>query len=307
MLMSCFFVAKAQKKASTQRLVDTLRNVTLDSVMVMAKSGLSQEDFIVEMLNDTNFYQAFRNMSKYSFIAENRISTFDKKGQKTAKLFRKIYHNNTGPTYKAEILTATDSGDVFTKKGDFEQFTVQMFSYLFMNEGHTDFAAAEVKRGEKQEEGYKDKLKTLIFTPGKPVEGVPLVGSKTELFSPKLRKYYNYSYYHATYQDSIPVYRFKCVLKPELRKSKQDEVMIREMSTLFDKRNLTILGRYIDMSYKSALFDFDVQMYIELGSVGDDLLPVKIEYNGYWDIPLKEREKAYFDIRHYGYKKKGIR
>lgn len=291
----------AQKKRPP--IIDTLRNVTLDSVMVLAKSGLSQDDFIKKMLADTGFYQAFRNMSHYSFTAENRISTYDKKGLRMGKIYRKIYHNNNGP-YKAEIIATKDSGKVYAKGGDFDLFTVRMFSYIFMNDKNTDFTDQAAAKGEKGAEGYKDKLKTLIFTPGKPVDGVPLVGHKTELFSDKLRKYYNYSYHHATYQDSIPVYKFRCVMKPELRKSKQDDVMIKEMTTIFDKRNLTILGRYIDMSYSSSLFDFDVKMYIELGAVGEELLPVRIDYNGQWDIPFKESEKCRFDIRHYGYKKK---
>lgn len=299
-VLLCIY-AHAQKKRI--HVVDTLPNVTLDSVLVMAKAGLSQYDFIDKMMADTGFYQAFRNMSKYSFTAENRITVFNDQKLRIGEIYRKIYHNNTGPTYKAELIATKDSGKVYSKKGDFDLFTVRMFSYIFMNDKNTDFIDAPAKN-EKGAEGYKDKLKTLIFTPGKPVDGVPLVGSKTELFSNKLRKYYNYSYFHGNYQDSIPVYKFKCSMKPELRKSKQDDVMIKEMTTIFDKRNLTILGRYIDMSYSSSLFDFDVQMYIELGQVGEDLVPVKIQYNGNWDIPFKDAERCSFDIKHYGYKKR---
>lgn len=295
-------IVYAQKKRI--HVVDTLPNVTLDSILVMAKAGLSQSDFIDKMMSDTAFYQAFRNMSTYSFMAENRITTFNDQKLRVGKIYRKIYHNNTGATYKADLIATKDSGKVYSKKGDFDLFTVKMFSYIFMNDKNTDFIDEPVNKDAKGAEGYKDKLKTLIFTPGKPVDGVPLVGGKTELFSNKLRKYYNYSYFHGNYQDSIPVYKFKCSMKPELRKSKQDDVMIKEMTTIFDKRDLTILGRYIDMSYSSALFDFDVQMYIELGQVGEDLLPVKIQYNGMWDIPFKDAERCSFDIKHYGYKKR---
>lgn len=278
-----------------------MRNVTLDSVLVMAKAGLTQEDFINQMLKDTLFYEAFRNMRKYSFIAENNISTFDKKGKKVAKMFRKVYHNNDGPTYKAEILSSKDSGEVYDRKGEYDLFTVKMFSYVFMNENNSDFTEAEENR---KQEGYKDKLKTLIFTPGKPVEGIPLISNKTEIFSPKARKLYNYNYYHGFLQDSIPVYRFKCTMKPEIRKGKQDEVMIKDMTTAFDKYNLTILARYINMGYQSSLFDFDVQMYIELTRIGEDLVPVKIEYNGMWDVPMHEQERCHFSIVHRNYVKR---
>jgi hypothetical protein len=273
----------------------------LDSVTVRGKAGLSKEDFINEMMKDTNFYQAFRNMHKYSFTAYNQIYTFDKKNRKTASIFRKVYHNNDGATYKSEILAEKDSGDVYDRKGEFDQFTVKMFDYIFMNPGSSDFV--QESETENKSESYKDKLKTLIFSPGKPVEGVPLVSNKTQLFSDKYRKFYNYYYHHSTLQDTLPVYRFNCKIKDGIKPSKEDNLMIKELTTYFDKSYFIILGRYIDMAYQSTLFDFDVKMYIELGKFGDDYLPVKIRYEGYWDIPMKKPEKCAFYITHTGYKK----
>ncbi len=159
------------------------------------------------------------------------------------------------------------------------------------------------KKSGSTNEGYKDKLKTLIFNPGRPVKGVPFIGSKTEIFTANMRQYYDYGFTSGTYLDSIPVYRFKVSVKPDLSKWTKDGIMIKELVTIFDKRNFNILGRYVDMKYSNMLFDFDVQMNIEMGYFGDDKLPTKITYQGNWNIPFKKEERASFLVVHKDYKR----
>src|SRR5690606_8533894 len=158
-------------------------------------------------------------------------------------------------------------------------------------------------KGESNE-SYKDKLKTLIFSPGRPVKGLLFIGNKTQIFSANMRQYYDYSFYRGTYLDSIPVYRFKVTMKPGLSKWTQDGIMIKDLTTIFDMRNFQILGRSVDMKYDNLAFQFDVQMNIELGYFGEDntLLPTKISYQGNWDIPFKKEERASFLILHKGYR-----
>lgn len=283
-------------------LRDSVLSVTLDSVLVIsAKKGLSAEDFILQMQTDTLFYQAFRNMSKFSFIAENNIKTFDEDQKTISKIFRKIFHNNSSSNYKQEIIEQRDSGKVFKRNGDFDLYTVKMFAYIFMNPNSSDFIKAELKRKEKGEESYKDRLKTLIFNPGKSVDGIPLISEKTRIFDPKYRKYYDYSFYHATYQDSIPVYRFRCTLKKDLSKSMREDMVIKDITTIFDVYNLNILARDIHLSYFSIPFDFDVKMSIELMEKNGMYVPKKIKYSGFWDVPFKEIENCIFNVKHYNY------
>jgi hypothetical protein len=78
--------------------------------------------------------------------------------------------------------------------------------------------------------------------------------------------------------------------------------MIKELTTIFDKRNFQILGRYIDMKLDNLAFEFDVQMNIELGYFNEELLPTKISYQGNWDIPFKKQERASFLVLHKDYK-----
>lgn len=284
---------------------DTVLTVEIDSAVTIRSTKLTVETFINEIINDTSFYDAFSNMKKYSFTAENRVFTYNKKNAVEGKIYRKIYHNNDGP-YKMQFLEKRDEGKVYKKNGKYQLYTVEMFDYIFMNAYNSDFAPSAPVTGGKGEsnESYKDKLKTLIFSPGKPIKGIPFIGKKTEIFTPNMRQYYDYAFFSGTYLDSIPVYRFKVTMKKDLSNWTKDGLMIKELTTIFDKRNFQILGRYVDMKYDNLAFQFDVQMNIELSYFGaeETLLPTKVSYQGNWDIPFKREERASFLILHKGYK-----
>ncbi|MFD0939915.1 hypothetical protein [Pedobacter boryungensis] len=294
-------------KANSQEIPrfnpDTIKTIQLDSVVVIKAQRLNVERFINAIINDTSFYQAFRNMKKYTFIAENRIYTYDKNNKVDGKVYRKIRHNNDGP-YKMEYLVKEDNGKIYKKNGKYQLYTVEMFDYIFMNAYNTDFVpnapSSDGKGGSN--ESYKDKLKTLIFNPGRPIKGLPFIGSKTQIFTANMRQYYDYTFYSGTYLDSIPVYRFKISVKPDLSSWTKDGLMIKELVTIFDKRNFEILGRYVDMKYSNMLFDFDVQMNIEMSYFDEVKLPTKITYQGNWDYPFKKEERASFLVVHKDYK-----
>jgi len=282
---------------------DTIKTIQLDSVVVIKGQRLNIETFINAVINDTSFYAAFRNMKKYTFIAENSVYSYDKKNKVDGKVYRKIKHNNDGP-YKMEYLVKQNSGNLYKKNGKYQLYTIEMFDYIFMNAYNTDFVpnapSGDGKGGTN--ESYKNKLKTLIFNPGRPIKNLPFIGSKTEIFTANMRQYYDYTFYSATYLDSIPVYRFKVSVKPDLSNWTKDGLMIKELVTIFDKRNFQILGRYVDMKYSNMLFDFDVQMNIEMSYFDEVKLPTKITYQGNWDYPFKKEERASFLIVHKDYK-----
>ncbi|WP_316817037.1 hypothetical protein [Pedobacter nyackensis] len=270
---------------------DTLQTIQLDSTVNITAERLSAETFIRAVTTDTSFYQAFRNMKKYAFTAENSIYTYDKKNKVNGKLYRKIKRNARAPwiTY----LSKQDTGHVFKKNGKYELYTAEMFDYIFMNAYQSAYTSGSAMgKAADKNAGYKDKLKTLIFSPGRPVKGLPFIGDKTEIFTANMRQYYDYTFYSATYMDSIPVYRFKVVVKPDLSQWTKDGLMIKELTTIFDKRNFEILGRYVDMKYSNMLFDFNVQMNIEMQYFGEEKLPAKISYQGNWNVPLKKPERA---------------
>ena len=282
---------------------DTVKTIELDpnAINIVAEK-LSIETFIRAITTDTTFYQSFRRMKAYNFIAENRVYTYDKKNKVNGKIYRKIKHSNSGPV-KMEYLVKQDTGKVFKKNGKYQLYTIEMFDYIFMNAYKTDFVAnapaGDGKGGSNA--GYKEKLKTLIFNPGRPVNGIPFIGSKTEIFTANMRQYYDYAFQSGTYLDSIPVYRFRVSEKKDLSNWTKDGLMIKELVTIFDKRNFNILGRYVDMKYSNMVFDFDVQMNIEMSYFGEDKLPTKITYQGNWNVPFKKEERASFLILHKDY------
>ncbi|MXV49416.1 hypothetical protein GS399_00410 [Pedobacter sp. HMF7647] len=282
---------------------DTVLTVVIDSAINIKAKKLSSEMFIQEIIQDTSFYEAFRQMKKYDFVAENQFYTYDKKNKVIGKLYRKLIHHDKGD--KIQFLAKRDSGNLFKKNGKYQLYTMEMFDYVFMNAYKSNYIeGGKSPVGGGSNESYKDKLKTLIFSPGRPVPGIPFIGSKTEIFSANMRQYYDYNFYSGTYLDSIPVYRFKVTEKKDLSGWSKDGIMIKELTTIFDKRNMQILGRYVDMKYSNMMFDFDVQMNIELQYVGDSetLVPAKVSYQGNWNVPFKKEERSSFLVLQKQYK-----
>ncbi len=280
---------------------DTIMSVVIDSAVNIHSHRLNAQDFIDAVVADTSFYKAFYNMKKYAFIAENRIFTYDKKNKVDGKIYRKLKHGNLAGAHKIEYIAKRDSGTLYKSNGKYQLYTVEMFDYIFMNAYNSDFVKGPSLPGSGgKNESYKDKLKTLIFAPGTRVRGIPFISSKTEIFSRDLREYYFYKFSRGTYLDSIPVYIFKVVCKPS---TSDGDTMIKEMTTIFDMRNFQILGRYVDMKFNNIFFNFNVQMNIELAKFNDELLPVKITYQGNWDVPFHKVERASFLIVHKDYKK----
>lgn len=281
---------------------DSVKTIELDGNINIVAQKLSVETFIRAILADTSFYTAFKKIKRYNFIAENRIYTYDKKNKVNGKIYQKIRRHNSGPL-KMEYLVKEESGKLFKKNGKYQLFTLQMFDYIFMNNYKAEASAPDddAKGDGSTIAAYKEKLKTLIFNQGKPVKGIPFIGGKTEIFTANMRQYYDYSFQSATYLDSIPVYRFKVSVKKDLSNWTKSGLMIKELTTIFDKRDFEILGRYVDMKYSNMLFDFDEQMNIEMGYFGEDKLPTKMTYQGNWNIPLKKEERASFLILHKDY------
>ncbi|MFT6849704.1 MAG: hypothetical protein ACJATA_000502 [Sphingobacteriales bacterium] len=290
--LGCF----AQNEEEPARIV---KSVVLDSLVITA-NPLMAEDFIREIEKDTLFYRAFADLKFYEYLAENKIYTYDKKGRKDAFIYRKVDHVIRDSVHISNVLLTKDSGDVFKRNGDFELFTVQMLSYLFNMGGEINLSNAKEydEKSDGVEGKLKEKLKLLIARPGTRIDGIPFISGKTAIFEPDMRQYYDYTFHHATYRDTMNVYRFECILKKDLKSNKEDDLIINELTTIFDKKTFNIVARYIDVSYKSMLADCDIRMNFELAYVGRKLLTEVVEYDGYWDIPFRKKEKVSFKVVH---------
>jgi hypothetical protein len=235
-------------------------------------------------------------MKHTSFTAENYIYTYDKHNKIDGKIYRKLKRTNNGGIHTVEYIAKRDSGNVYKKDGKYQLYTVNMFDYIFANaytaRGSGIGSSTSVTSGSK-DQSYKDKLKTLIFAPGHRVDGIPFISNKTEIFSPEMRQYYDYQFARGKYLDSIPVYRFRVIQKSS---TQDNDVVIKELTTIFDTRTFQILGRYVNLKFHNMFIDFDVQMNMELNRYNGELLPTKITYQGNWDVPFHKAERASFLI-----------
>ncbi|HEX7367591.1 MAG TPA: hypothetical protein VF273_10870 [Pelobium sp.] len=303
LIFFCFITSNAFSQGAPRFNPDTVLTFEMekDAVVKVGKAGLDIEDFIHEIVTDTSFYQAFQLMSDYHFNAENTLYIYNKKDKITGSLYRKLSHSPTGKHLK--IIEEKTKGDLFKRNGKYKTTTVEMFDYLFMNTYRAGYGKGTGSGGDGTKNSwYKEKLKALVFTPGRPIKGVPFISNKTEIFTANMRQYYNYAFAKGMYLDSIPVYRFKVTVKPDLGSWTEEGIMIKELTTIFDQRNFQILGRYIDMKLDNLAFDFDVKMNIEMSYFNQVLLPTKISYQGNWNIPFKKEERASFLVLHKGYK-----
>ena len=65
---------------------DTTLTIVIDTAVVNIKSHkLTEQDFIDAVVADTGFYKAFRDMKRYSFVAENHLYTYNKRIKLRAK------------------------------------------------------------------------------------------------------------------------------------------------------------------------------------------------------------------------------
>jgi hypothetical protein len=299
----CFILFALSSRAQQQLRYnpDTIRTIVIDSAINIHSHRLNVQDFIDAVLADTGFYQAFRNMKKYDFIGENYIYTYDKNNKIDGKIYRKLRHINEGGKHSVEYIAKRDSGNVYKKDGKYQLYTVNMFDYIFANAYKAGVGSGNMIQGSpsNKDQSYKDKLKTLIFAPGHRVDGLPFISSKTEIFSPEMRQFYDYQFARGTYLDSIPVYRFRVVQKSS---SEPNDVVIKELTTIFDMRTFQILGRYVNLKYHNMFIDFDVQMNMELENFNGELVPTKVTYQGNWDIPFHKTERASFLIVQKEYK-----
>lgn len=307
MLKKIFFflaISFASNYCYAQRFnPDTVMTVVIDSAVNIKSHKLTAQDFIDAVLADTGFYKAFRNMKRYAFVADNHIYTYDKKNKVDGEIYRRIKHTVVAGKPKNEYLIKQDKGNIYKKNGKYQLYTAEMFDYIFTNAYNSEFSANDgfLTKSDGKNQSYKQKLKTLIFSPGSKVTGIPFLSGKTEIFGRNMRQFYQYEFTRGKYLDSIPVYRFKVIKKPS---TAEGDVMIRELTTIFDMRDFKILGRYVDMKYSNLLFDFDVKMNIELIPFNGELLPAKVSYQGNWDVPLHKEERASFLIQQRDYSTK---
>lgn len=283
--------------------IDIAAFIWMDSMVVTAsKKGFDVEEFIKMVKEDETFYQAFKNIRTLSYSSDNDIKMFDKKRNQSAAYSSKTIQVSDGKCRTMEFFDETHSGNYYKRNKKHKYYTSKMYNRLFLTrkkicEGNKKEKPKKKKKGMEK---YVSELKKLIFKPGTKVN-VPLIGNKTEIFSKKMMKFYDFSITSKIYENGKDCYVFTAKLK-EKYKDNDKKTVISFLETYFAKEDFQILARNYSMDFKGAMFDFDIDMQIKLQKIGDLYVPSYISYDGWWDIPTKKPEISKFSSNFYDYK-----
>jgi hypothetical protein len=273
-----------------------VKSVVLDSVVVQAvKEGFDVSDFIDMVKADTSFRRGFRNLRNAPHDVVGNMTVFGKKQQPVASRNRTaIQHVYQGRRW-IEITSETATGKFYDRKEEPKTYTAELFDEIFFCTDTLQVTpySSPITPPQSQDGGsHVDKLKTLVFQPGVPVDGVPVVGKRLSVFDDDMTQYYDYFITSRVFADSVPCYVFECIAKPEAG----DYPVLRSLRTWFDRRTFQIVYRDYSYRYYGLLFDFDVHMKVTMDYSGENLYPKRIEYAGFWDLPARRKETTEFEL-----------
>lgn len=267
------------------------KGLDLDEVMVReVKKGFDVKLFIDKIKNDTTFYKAFKSLRLLSFNMYNDIQVEDKKGGIKASLnsiTMQIRKNNCRTmTVKSEKV----SGDFYTKKRDYNYYTAKLYAHLFFTKGTVcndhNIVGNKVYTGSTK---YEEQLRILIFNPGQRIRGIPGIGDNVAIFETPMVNKYTFKLSKQDYNGE-PCYVFSALPKIEHKK----DVVINELRTWFRISDYAIVARNYSLSFRTLVYDFDVEMKVKLKKVANYLVPYEVNYAGNWHAITKPREIVKF-------------
>lgn len=289
----------------TSVVIDEKR-ITLGEVVV--RNNLDYNKLLLRIKNDTSFYKAFKNLRILNFSAFNDIKMLDKKGKVVASLFSKTRQSRSNHCRSMQVLEEQITGDFYTKSGEYNYTTPELYASLFFTKGtvcgETNLVSVKNNRTTQLKglEKHKEQLKMLFFNPGKKIPGIPFIGDKLDLYDQDAKKLYQYRLDSETYLGK-QAYVFTVKPLDDLNFIKNDRIVIDEMVTWFDPVTLDILGRNYTLSYKAGVYSFDVHMEVEMQHFEDMIVPKVLRYKGEWNVIFKKKERAVFTATLYDFKK----
>ena len=286
------FIVSAQNNNDTVVNIEG-RFITLSEIVVNNKINVPA--FIDRVRTDTTFYKAFRTLRIIGFTALNDIRMVYKDGDIKASLRSKIRQLRNNNCRSMEVLEETISGDIYDGNKNFNYYTGEMYAGLFFTKGTIcnednivkgrEFSTVGLSGMEK----HKAQLKMLFFNPGKQINGIPFISGKTAIFDKDMADRYDMSI------DMEEHNKTSCyVFKIKAKENRKSDVVIDEMITWFNDKTYEIVARNYSLSYDAGVYDFNVQMQVELTKFGEFLVPSLIRYVGNWKAIFKKRERGIF-------------
>jgi hypothetical protein len=115
------------------------------------------------------------------------------------------------------------------------------------------------------------------------------MSSKTAIFDDDMAEYYDMSI-DMDFYNNTSCYIFRQKVKP----GKENKVVVDEMNTWFNDSTYEVVARNYSLSYDAGVYDFTVNMEVQMTRFQNLTVPAVIRYNGSWKAVTKKRERGVF-------------
>lgn len=304
-LIAILLIVSWSTKAQDTTVYIDKNAFTLQEVVV--RNNMDYKGLLERIKNDTTFYKAFRNLRVIEFSALNDIVMLDKNEKVKASYFSKTKQHRVNGCRTTEVQELKTTGDFLDKDSNFNYLTGQMYGSLFLTRGRVCGESNIIKGASISTEGksgiekHKEQLKMLFFNPGKKIPGIPFIGNKLDLYDNRAHKLYDYRLDYSEYKGRY-AYVFSIKPKENLGMFREDDIVVDNMTTWFDATTMEVMARNYSLSYKAGVYDFDVNMEVEMSKIGDLLVPSVLRYKGNFGVILKKRERARFTATLFDFK-----
>jgi hypothetical protein len=289
---------------------DTTLNVANQSFTLtdaIVRNNFDYKAILEKIKRDTSFYKAFKTLRTIGYSSFNHIEMYDKNQRMEASLDSRTRQNRIGGCRTMDVIEEKTFGNLRDRKGEYNYVTPSLYASLFFTKGKI-CGETNIVKGKKRTiqgsgiEKAKEQLKMLFFNPGEKIPGIPMIGNKLDLYDDNAHELYNYRLDYVDYHGKL-AYVFEIKPKEDLGFFAKDRVVVDQMITWFNPSTLEVLGRNYSLSYKAGVYDFNVQMEVEMTYTPNGLLVPKIlRYKGDWDVVFKKRERGLFTATLFDFK-----
>jgi hypothetical protein len=282
-------------------------NQTFTLADAIVRNNFEYKDILERIKRDTSFYKAFKTLRTIGYSSFNHIEMYDKNLKMQASLDSRTRQNKIGDCRTMDVLEEKIFGNLRDSKGEYNYVTPSLYASLFFTKGKI-CGETNIVKGKKRTiqgsgiEKAKEQLKMLFFNPGEKIPGIPMIGNKLDLYDDNAHELYAYRLDYVDYHGKL-AYVFEIKPKEALGFFAKDRVVVDQMITWFNPTTLEVLGRNYSLSYKAGVYDFNVQMEVEMTYTPNGLLVPKIlRYKGDWDVVFKKRERGLFTATLFDFK-----
>lgn len=267
------------------------QGITLDEATIREiRRGFDLDAFIERVQQDSSYYKAFKTLRIKSYTMYSDIEVYDSEREPKAKYNSVIKQQVQNNCRTMQVQSEKVHGDFYKKNKQYRYLTAEFYDRLFFTHD-TVCGDDNIVNGQLASSDHNriNQLKQLVFNPGQEIRGVPGIGHKLGIFDERERDKYDFTLRYKPYNDTY-CYVFRVVPKEAFEK----QLVINNLETWFRASDYAIMSRTYALSFRTLIYDFDVDMHVKLKEVSGQLMPYEIDYQGDWHIFGKPREKAHF-------------